>query len=121
MAKLFGAHCNQEVSFSSAVKCKKVGTPSQSQRRNYYYYIPNKNTIVKLPDLKKDDHISNQTLGFLNTELSFCKSRCPVFIASVAIFILHGMACAKKTYLYNMYLGMFCHTSLSFNSESHKS
>jgi len=41
MAKWFGAHCNQEVCFSSAVKCEKgpqVLTSLLNQRRNYYYY-----------------------------------------------------------------------------------
>jgi len=38
----FGVHYNQEVRFSSAVKCKKrpqVLTSLLNQRRNYYYYI----------------------------------------------------------------------------------
>jgi len=41
MAKWFGAYCDQEVRFSSAVKCKKghqVLTSLLNQRRNYYYY-----------------------------------------------------------------------------------
>jgi len=41
MAKWFGAHCNQEVRFSSAVMCKKwpqVPTSLLNNRRNYYYY-----------------------------------------------------------------------------------
>jgi len=42
MAKWIGAHYNQEVRFSSAVKCKKgpqVLTSLLNQKRNYYYYI----------------------------------------------------------------------------------
>jgi len=41
MAKWFGALYNQEVRFSSAVKCKKepqVQTSMLNQRRSYYYY-----------------------------------------------------------------------------------
>jgi len=40
MAKWFGTHYNQEVRFSSAVKCKKgslVLTSLLNKRRNYYY------------------------------------------------------------------------------------
>jgi len=36
MDKWFGAHYNQEVRFSSAVKCKKG--PQHNQRQDYYYY-----------------------------------------------------------------------------------
>jgi len=42
MAKWFGAHYNQEVRFSSAVKCKKgpqVLTSLLNQRRNYNFYL----------------------------------------------------------------------------------
>jgi len=41
MAKWFGAYYNEEVRFSSAVKCKKrpqVLTSPLNPRRNYYYY-----------------------------------------------------------------------------------
>jgi len=44
MAKWFGAHYNQEVHLSSAVKCMKgpqVLTSLHNQRRNCYYYIGN--------------------------------------------------------------------------------
>jgi len=40
MGKWFGAHYNQEVCFSSAVKCKKgpqILTSLLNKRRNYYY------------------------------------------------------------------------------------
>jgi len=40
VARLFQAHCNQEVRFSSSVKCRKgpqVLTSLLDQRRNYYY------------------------------------------------------------------------------------
>jgi len=43
VAKWFGAHYNQEVRFSSAVKCKKwpqvLTLLLFNQRRNYYYYV----------------------------------------------------------------------------------
>jgi len=41
MAKWLGAHFNQEVRFSSAVKCKKGPqflTSLLNQKRNYYYF-----------------------------------------------------------------------------------
>jgi len=52
MAKWFGAHYNQEVRFSSAVKCKKepqVLTSLLNQRRNYYFTIVIVRRIPKLP------------------------------------------------------------------------
>jgi len=55
MAKWFGAHYNQEVRFSSAVKCKKgsqVLTSLLNQRRNYYYYVVRKYKLT----LKKAGH-----------------------------------------------------------------
>jgi len=39
MAEWFGTYYNQEVHFSSAVKCTKGPQVLTSQRRNYYYYM----------------------------------------------------------------------------------
>jgi len=50
MAKWFGAHNNEKVRFSSAVKCKKepqVLTSLLNQRRNYYHYYPHIDTAFR--------------------------------------------------------------------------
>jgi len=74
MAKCFRAHYNQEVRFSSAVKCKtgpQVLTPLLNQRRNYYYIYFYLFQIRKLSQPRYDVHaFSTATLNHILSQFS---------------------------------------------------